>query len=64
MVLEQTKEKEGEQWKPLTKGKLQIQSEAAEIYYRDIKIRTIKSFPESIQSIIQPKEQKLESEKK
>ena len=62
MVLEQTQEKQGEQWKPLTKGKLQIQSEAAEIYYRDIKIRPIKSFPESIQSTIQPMERKVESD--
>ena len=61
MVLEQTKEKEGDQWKPLSKGKLQIQSEAAEIYYRNIKLRQIKSFPESIQAIIQPTEGKVDS---
>lgn len=38
--------------KPLTKGKLQIQSEAAEVEYRRIKIRSIKSFPEEMQSLV------------
>lgn len=33
---------------PLTKGKLQIQSEGAEVYYRDIKIRPIKKFPNAL----------------
>lgn len=30
---------------PLTKGKLQIQSEGAEVYYRNIRIRPITTFP-------------------
>jgi len=30
---------------PMTKGKIQIQSEAAEVYYKDIKIRSIESLP-------------------
>ncbi len=30
---------------PLTKGKIQIQSEAAEVFYKDIKIRKINSIP-------------------
>lgn len=30
---------------PLTKGKIQIQSEGAEVYYRDVKIRPISEFP-------------------
>jgi len=34
--------------KPLTSGQIQIQSEAAEAYYRDIKIQPITAFPESI----------------
>jgi len=33
---------------PLTKGKIQIQSEGAEVFYRDIKIRSINSLPENI----------------
>ncbi len=33
---------------PLTKGKLQIQSEGAEVYYRDIKIRPASEFPAEV----------------
>jgi hypothetical protein len=35
---------------PLVKGKIQIQSEAAEVYYKDIKIRPISKLPEEYQS--------------
>ena len=31
--------------KPLTKGKIQLQSEGAEVYYKDIKIRSISELP-------------------
>jgi hypothetical protein len=31
---------------PMIKGKIQIQSEAAEVYYKDIKIRNLESLPE------------------
>ncbi|MHA7943890.1 3-keto-disaccharide hydrolase [Formosa sp. 3Alg 14/1] len=31
--------------KPLTKGKIQLQSEGAEIYYKDIKIRSVNALP-------------------
>jgi hypothetical protein len=31
---------------PLTRGKIQIQSEGAEVYYRNVKIRPITEFPE------------------
>ncbi|PTB92565.1 DUF1080 domain-containing protein, partial [Marivirga lumbricoides] len=31
---------------PLTKGKIQLQSEAAEVYYKEIKIRDLDSMPE------------------
>ena len=34
--------------KPLTSGQLQIQSEAAELYYKDLKIRSIDKFPEDL----------------
>ncbi len=54
MVLERSVQETADGWKPLSKGKLQIQSEAAEIYYRNIKIRPLKSFPESLESITQP----------
>jgi hypothetical protein len=30
---------------PMIKGKIQLQSEAAEVYYKDIKIQTLESFP-------------------
>lgn len=33
---------------PLTKGKLQFQSEAAEVYYRDIEIRPIGKIPDDV----------------
>lgn len=33
---------------PLTKGKLQIQSEGAEVYYRNIRIRPITAFPDKL----------------
>ncbi|GAL82539.1 hypothetical protein JCM19274_217 [Algibacter lectus] len=31
--------------KPLTKGKIQLQSEGAEVYYKDVKIRSISELP-------------------
>ncbi len=33
---------------PLTKGKIQLQSEGAEIFYRDIKLRAIKEVPDEL----------------
>jgi hypothetical protein len=33
---------------PLTKGKIQLQSEGAEVFYRDIKIRSITRLPETL----------------
>jgi hypothetical protein len=36
---------------PLTRGRIQIQSEAAEIYYRDIMIESIAAFPEALRQI-------------
>jgi hypothetical protein len=38
--------------KPLTKGKLQIQSEAAEVFYRNIRIKPLKSFPEELAPLV------------
>ncbi len=54
MVLERTVHRTPDGWKPLTKGLLQIQSAAAEIYYRDIRIRPIVAFPAALQPITQP----------
>ncbi|WP_235033453.1 3-keto-disaccharide hydrolase [Rubripirellula obstinata] len=36
--------------KPLSRGQIQIQSEAAECYYKDMKIRSISDFPADIKS--------------
>lgn len=47
MVLLNTRFKD----KPLTRGKIQIQSEAAEIQYRRVKIRSITEFPESLKEL-------------
>jgi hypothetical protein len=47
MVLEQTQCHEG---KPLTRGQIQIQSEAAECYYKDMQLSSITAFPDSILS--------------
>lgn len=60
MVLERSVQRKPGGWEPLAKGKLQIQSEAAEVYYRDIKIRPLAAFPESLSSITQPYEGKVD----
>ena len=46
MVLQNSRYREGEKSISLTKGKLQIQSEAAEVYYKDIRIKSISALPE------------------
>jgi len=46
MRLENSREIIDDKVVPLTKGKIQIQSEGAEVYYRDIKIRSIEALPE------------------
>jgi hypothetical protein len=33
---------------PLTRGKIQLQSEAAEVYYRNIEIKPIDAIPDEI----------------
>lgn len=38
------------QFEPLTKGKIQLQTEAAEIFFKDIKIRTIDSLEQKLSS--------------
>ena len=52
MVLLNTRQKTKEGEAPLTKGQIQIQSEAAEIYYRDIKLTPIKEFPAEIKAVL------------
>jgi hypothetical protein len=45
MILYHSSQLEGDELKPLTKGKIQIQSEGAEIFYRNIKMKPIASLP-------------------
>ena len=45
MVLENSRTIIDSVEKPLTKGKIQLQTEGAEVYYRNIKIKPIKEFP-------------------
>ncbi len=40
---------------PLTKGRIQIQSEAAEVYYKDIQIKSISEIPKSYRKKIESK---------
>ncbi|MEM9079555.1 MAG: DUF1080 domain-containing protein [Verrucomicrobiota bacterium] len=41
---------QGKGWQPLTSGKIQLQSEGAELWYKDIKIRPITEIPDTIKS--------------
>jgi hypothetical protein len=45
MALSNMRYKNGDQILPLNKGKIQLQSEAAEVYYKDIKIKPINGIP-------------------
>ena len=48
MILLNSRQIDGDKETPLTKGKIQIQSEGSEIYYRNIKIVSIDKIPENI----------------
>jgi hypothetical protein len=48
MVLYRSKQLNEEQELPLTKGKIQIQSEGAEVFYKQIKIQPINHLPEAL----------------
>lgn len=48
------------QGKPLTRGKIQIQSEAAEVQYRRVKIRPITEFPASLEELTAPPTEKAQ----
>lgn len=45
MTLYNSREKHKDDFKPLTRGKIQIQSEGAEVFYKDIKIKSIDGIP-------------------
>ena len=47
--------KEGEQWRPLTRGKIQLQSEAAEVFYRKAEVRPLYELPaEYLEYVVSP----------
>jgi hypothetical protein len=48
MVLQNSRQLEGGKEIPLTKGKIQFESEGAEIFFRSIKICYINKLPENI----------------
>jgi hypothetical protein len=48
MVLLRSQQWDNGQAKPMTKGKIQIQSEGAEVYYKDIRIQGIHSLPNDL----------------
>lgn len=48
MVLYKLREPEGAGEKPLTKGKIQIQSEGAEVFYRNLEIEQLSGLPERL----------------
>lgn len=48
MVLYKSRQQENGQELPLTKGKLQIQSEGAEVFYKDIRIQAISDLPKGL----------------
>jgi hypothetical protein len=45
MVLENSRYVQNGEKIPLIKGKIQLQSEAAEVFFKDIEIRNLKSLP-------------------
>ena len=45
MALSGSRYKEGDVFKPLTHGRIQLQSESAEVYYKDIEIQQIADIP-------------------
>lgn len=48
MILRNSRQIDGDRETPLTKGKIQIQSEGSEIFYRNIKITSIDKIPDNI----------------
>lgn len=50
MALANSRYGDGEKTFPLTKGKIQLQSEAAEVFFKDIKIKNINSLPRKYSS--------------
>ncbi len=51
MILYNSRQQEGDQELPLTKGKIQIQSEGAEIFYSNIQLESIEKLPENLMGL-------------
>ncbi|HKO77673.1 MAG TPA: DUF1080 domain-containing protein, partial [Flavobacterium sp.] len=51
MVLQNSRYFDGEKFQPLTEGKIQLQSEAGEVYYKDIKIKPINKLPAEFEKL-------------
>ncbi|MGE3805220.1 MAG: DUF1080 domain-containing protein [Gemmataceae bacterium] len=45
MILTNSRHKVGDKEEPLTKGKIQLQSEGAEVFYRNVQVKPIKEIP-------------------
>ncbi len=45
MALKNARYRDGERWVPMSSGKLQFQSEAAELFYRQFQVRPIAAIP-------------------
>jgi Domain of Unknown Function (DUF1080) len=54
MILHNSRQLEGNKEIPLTKGKIQFESEGAEIFYRNIKICSIDKIPDNILDVKKP----------
>jgi len=54
MALHHARYREGDQWVPMKEGRLQIQSEAAEVFYRNIEIRRIAAMPAELAGYFTP----------
>lgn len=50
MALANSRYKDGSQLKPLTHGRIQLQCESAEVYYKDIQIQQITALPQQYKS--------------
>ncbi len=53
MILQNSRYVENGKKVPLQKGKIQLQSEAAEVFYKDIKIKEIKTLPKDYQAFFE-----------
>jgi hypothetical protein len=51
MVLQNSRYFDGEKFQPLVEGKIQLQSEAGEVFYKDIKIKPINKMPAEFEKL-------------